>query len=185
MYDRALQNGGELFGLPVVMDTRDSSVAVGDKILLTYQGQDLAVFTVESKWAPNKPKEAKHCYGTTSIEHPAVSMITTERGKFYLGARLLPLPAPAPAPFIPTLCCGDHVQAWCNETYTSVRYGNPSNVLHFVLFKDSQVLLCTCVHYSAAELLDISVLISTYWYAIKREYFSSSCRDRDAPCSEM
>ena len=43
------------------------------------QGQDLAVFTVESKWAPNKPLEAKHCYGTTSIEHPAVSMITTER----------------------------------------------------------------------------------------------------------
>ena len=52
------------------------------------QGQDLAVFTVESKWTPNKPLEAKHCYGTTSIEHPAVSMITTERGKYYLGARL-------------------------------------------------------------------------------------------------
>lgn len=76
------------------MDTRDSSVSVGDTILLTYQGQDLAVFTVESKWAPNKPKEAKHCYGTTSIEHPAVSMITTERGKFYLGAQLPPLPKP-------------------------------------------------------------------------------------------
>ena len=46
------------------------------------------MFTVESKWTPNKPLEAKHCYGTTSIEHPAVSMITTERGKYYLGARL-------------------------------------------------------------------------------------------------
>ena len=76
-----------LFGLPVVMDTRDESVALGDKILLTYQGQDLAVFAVGSKWAPNKPLEALKCYGTTSIEHPAVSMITTERGKFYLGAR--------------------------------------------------------------------------------------------------
>jgi hypothetical protein len=31
------QNDGVLFGLPVVMDTRDDSVAVGDKILLTYQ----------------------------------------------------------------------------------------------------------------------------------------------------
>ena len=46
------------------------------------------MFTVESKWTPNKPLEAKHCYGTTSIEHPAVSMITTERGKYYLGALL-------------------------------------------------------------------------------------------------
>ena len=50
------------------------------------QGQDLAVMTVNSKWAPNKPKEAKHCYGTTSIEHPGVSMISMERGKYYLGA---------------------------------------------------------------------------------------------------
>jgi ATP sulfurylase len=49
------------------------------------QGQDLAVMTVSSKWAPNKPKEAKHCYGTTSIEHPGVSMISMERGKYYLG----------------------------------------------------------------------------------------------------
>ncbi len=46
------------------------------------------MFTVESRWTPNKPLEAKHCYGTTSIEHPAVSMITTERGKYYLGVRL-------------------------------------------------------------------------------------------------
>ncbi len=36
--------------------------------------QNLAVFTVESKWKPNKPLEAKNCYGTTSIEHPAVQV---------------------------------------------------------------------------------------------------------------
>ena len=35
--DAVAQNDGELFGLPVVMDTRDDSVAVGDKVLLTYQ----------------------------------------------------------------------------------------------------------------------------------------------------
>ena len=47
--------------------------------------QDLAVFTVGSKWAPNKPLEAQKCYGTTSIEHPAVQMITMERGRYYMG----------------------------------------------------------------------------------------------------
>ena len=36
-YSGVLQDDGVLFGLPVVMDTRDDSVAVGDKILLTYQ----------------------------------------------------------------------------------------------------------------------------------------------------
>ena len=74
-----------LFGLPVVLDTNSEDYAVGDKVLLQYQGQDLAVFTVESKWAPNKPLEAKNCYGTSSIEHPAVQMITMERGKYYMG----------------------------------------------------------------------------------------------------
>ena len=38
------------------------------------------------RWAPNKPVEALHCYGTTSLEHPAVQMIAMERGKYYLGA---------------------------------------------------------------------------------------------------
>ena len=37
---------------------------------------------VTSKYLPNKALEAKKCYGTTSIEHPAVSMITTERGMY-------------------------------------------------------------------------------------------------------
>lgn len=82
--DRMLQND-ILFGLPVVLDTDSEDYSVGDKVLLQYQGQDLAVFTVESKWAPNKPLEAKNCYGTSSIEHPAVQMITMERGKYYMG----------------------------------------------------------------------------------------------------
>lgn len=147
---------GLLFGLPVVLDTDSEDIAVGDRVLLTYNGevggwvgggrrwrvsrgcwlrggdvvllavswpccrcgsarwvlgrgergaalppkqlpqapacpscrrsrprvppsgppclQKLAVFTVESKWKPNKPLEAKNCYGTTSIEHPAVQV---------------------------------------------------------------------------------------------------------------
>jgi ATP sulfurylase len=32
--------------------------------------------------------------GTTSIEHPAVSMITTERGKYYCGGKISGLNVP-------------------------------------------------------------------------------------------
>ena len=81
----AVQNG-LLFGLPVVLDTDSEEVVPGDRVLLKYQGHALAVFTCDSKWAPNKPLEAKHCYATTSIEHPAVQMIAMERGKYYIGA---------------------------------------------------------------------------------------------------
>ncbi len=67
---------GLLFGLPIVFDTDDETIAIGERLLLTYKGQDLAVLTVESRWEPDKAREAQGCYGTTSIEHPAVRMIT-------------------------------------------------------------------------------------------------------------
>ena len=79
---------GQLFGLPIVMDTDRDDIEVGSKVLLTYKGQDLAVLQVEAKWEPDKVAEAKGCYGTTSIEHPAVRMITMERKRFYLGGIL-------------------------------------------------------------------------------------------------
>lgn len=54
--------------------------------------QKLAVFTVESKWKPNKPLEAKNCYGTTSIEHPAVQVGTgrAEGERLWAPARAAP-----------------------------------------------------------------------------------------------
>lgn len=55
------------------------------QVLLQYQGQDLAVLTVGDKWVPNKPLECLKCYGTSSLEHPAVQMVAMERGRFYLG----------------------------------------------------------------------------------------------------
>lgn len=48
----------------------------------------IATFDVTSKYVPNKPLEAKKCYGTTSIEHPAVLMITNERKQFYCGGKI-------------------------------------------------------------------------------------------------
>ena len=85
---------GQLFGLPIVMDTDRDDIEVGSKVLLTYKGQDLAVLQVEAKWEPDKVAEAKGCYGTTSIEHPAVRMITMERKRFYLGGSLQGLELP-------------------------------------------------------------------------------------------
>ncbi|CAL5229551.1 g12900 [Coccomyxa viridis] len=122
-----------LFGLPVVLDTDSEDYAVGDQVLLQYQGQDLAVFTVESKWVPNKPLEAKHCYGTTSIEHPAVQMISMERGKFYMGGKVQGLNLPkrvfacaTPAEVRSTLPEGVDVLAF--------QCRNPIHKAHYELF---------------------------------------------------
>lgn len=92
--ERHRTSSGLLFGLPIVLDTDDATIAVGDRLLLTYRGQELAVFTVESRWEPDKVREARGCYGTTSLEHPAVRMIASERGRFYLGGSVQGLELP-------------------------------------------------------------------------------------------
>ena len=79
---------GRLFGLPIVMDTNREDLEIGEKVLLRYKEQDLAVLTINDKWEPDKVLEAKGCYGTTSLEHPAVRMISMERKQFYLGGEL-------------------------------------------------------------------------------------------------
>ena len=124
---------GLLFGLPIVFDTDDASIAIGDQLLLTYRGQELAVLTVESRWEPDKAREAQGCYGTTSIEHPAVKMIATERGRIYLGGSIQGLELPSrvfpcktPAEVRSTLPAGQSVVAF--------QCRNPIHRAHYELF---------------------------------------------------
>ncbi len=85
---------GLLFGLPIVLDSDNPEVKEGDKVLLLFKGQSLAVLEINSKWEPDKLSEAKFCYGTNSLDHPAVKMIFHERGRFYLGGRIFGLELP-------------------------------------------------------------------------------------------
>merc|ERR1712147_321529 len=66
-YDSVVANmrltNGLLFGLPIVLDTDCEEIQPGSKVLLKYQGKDIAVFECESKWIPGKVAEAAGCYG--------------------------------------------------------------------------------------------------------------------------
>ncbi len=140
---------GYLFGLPIVMDTDSDDVAVGDKVLLTYKGQDLAVLTVEDKWEPNKVVEAKGCYGTTSIEHPAVRMITMERKRFYLGGLIQGLelpkrvfPCKTPAEVRAGLPNGEDVVAFqCRNPIHRAHYELFTRALHAQNVSENAVVL--------------------------------------------
>ena len=79
---------GLLIGLPIVFDSNNEKVKTGETILLTYKKQKIAVLEVSSKWEPDKSLEAELCYGTNSLDHPAVKMIFNERGRFYIGGRV-------------------------------------------------------------------------------------------------
>lgn len=78
----------QLFGAPVTLDVNDSSYKAGDKVALKYEGNVVAVLTVNDVFQPNKVKEAKHVFGTSSLEHPGVEELVTSRGKYYLGGSL-------------------------------------------------------------------------------------------------
>ena len=140
---------GQLFGLPIVMDTDRDDVVVGDKLLLIYKGQDLAVLEVEDKWEPNKVAEAKGCYGTTSIEHPAVRMITMERKRFYLGGSLQGLalpervfPCKTPAEVRAGLPEGEDVVAFqCRNPIHRAHYELFTRALHAQNVSDNAVVL--------------------------------------------
>jgi len=78
-----------LFGLPVVLDTNDSRFVLGKNVLLRYNKQDIGVISIDSRFTPNKPKETKLCYGTSSLEHPGVVMVAMERAHTYIGGKVV------------------------------------------------------------------------------------------------
>merc|ERR1712137_881805 len=78
---------GVLFSLPVVLDVKDTSLQ-GKKVLLKYNGVGMAVMEAEEVWKPNKVKEAKSSYGTTSSEHPSVQELFESLGKYYVGGKV-------------------------------------------------------------------------------------------------
>ncbi len=140
---------GYLFGLPIVMDTDREDVAIGDRVMLSYKGQNLAVLQVEDKWEPDKVVEAKGCYGTTSLEHPAVHMIATERKRFYLGGTVQGLelpkrifPCKSPAQVRAELPAGEDVVAFqCRNPIHRAHYELFTRALHASNVSENAVVL--------------------------------------------
>merc|ERR1712048_770699 len=87
-YDGVVDNmrlaNGVLFSMPVVLDVPDASLR-GKKVLLKYKGVNMAVMEAEEVWKPNKVKEAKSSFGTTSAEHPSVQELFEGLGMYYVG----------------------------------------------------------------------------------------------------
>ena len=89
-----LPSSNLLFGLPVVLDTDRDDITPGQKVLLKFNGENIATLDVDELFTPDKPKETLQCYGTSSIEHPGVRMVAMERGKHYLGGKVTGLNIP-------------------------------------------------------------------------------------------
>ncbi|KNC80433.1 hypothetical protein SARC_07204 [Sphaeroforma arctica JP610] len=80
---------GQLFGLPVTLDTDDESVQIGDWVELKdplFGGH--GCIHVTSKWTPNRSIEAEKVYGTVNEEHPSVYHVLMEKKKFNIGGKV-------------------------------------------------------------------------------------------------
>jgi sulfate adenylyltransferase len=176
---------GTLFGLPVVLDVDDTSL-MGKKVLLTYQGTELAVLEAEEVFKPNKVKEAKGCYGTTSAEHPSVHELLADLGKYYVGGKVHGLVQgfeavwgkgfKSPAETRKTLPAGTPVVAFQNR--------NPVHKAHFELLvhaqkdvKDSIILVHpTCGPTQPGD-IDGPTRIKTYEVMLEEPFYKKWAGD--------
>jgi sulfate adenylyltransferase len=83
-----------LMGLPIVFDTNDERMQPGKKVLLKDGDREIAVFHIDSRYKPDKVNECLKCYGVTTLEHPGVLMVATERGTYYVGGEVKGLNLP-------------------------------------------------------------------------------------------
>jgi len=166
-------SSGALFGLPVVLDVQNADLA-GKKVLLTYKGVSMAVMEAEEVWKPNKVKEAKSSFGTTSMEHPSVQELVENLGKYYVGGKVHGLMKDlnevwgsmgknfkTPAEVRATLPAGKQVVAFQNR--------NPVHKAHFELLlnakadvKDSVIFVHPTVGPTQPGDIDGKTRIKTY-----------------------
>lgn len=95
-YDRVVAemrlSDGTLWPMPITLDVDEQTaepVNEGDRVALRDKtGLLVAVMTVESKWTPDKEREAQEVFGTLDKKHPAVAYLFNQAGSVYLGGPL-------------------------------------------------------------------------------------------------
>lgn len=95
---------GYVWSIPMVLDVPEeelasSGISEGKSVLLTYQGQPLAVLAVEEVFSYDKELMAKHVYGTTDEAHPGVQRTYSFQDRFVAGSVTLVNPPLVNQPF--------------------------------------------------------------------------------------
>ena len=132
---------GTLWPMPIVLDVPDSMhAAVGEQVLLCDQyGNPLAVLEVESRWQPDKAKEAQGVYGTTDMAHPGVRYLINQMHDTYLGGAVHQLQLPDRHDFrslryTPAELKAEFIKRGWDEV-VAFQTRNPMHRVHFELVK--------------------------------------------------
>ena len=95
-YESVIENAslldGTVWPIPYYLDltaAQAETINIGDKIALRdIEGFMPAILTVESKWTPDKNKEAENIYGTLDTDHPGVDYLFNSVGDVYIGGKV-------------------------------------------------------------------------------------------------
>jgi len=97
-------SNGSIFPIPITLDISAedaANITVNQRLALDdWEGNLIALMTVESKWVPDKSREAELVFGSTDQLHPAVYYLFNNAGQVYLGGRLEGIQLPVHYDFV-------------------------------------------------------------------------------------
>lgn len=132
---------GSLFPIPIVLDIPDSAdFAEGESILLCDPfGNPLATMEVNSRYQPNKLREAEAVYGTTDMQHPGVRYLLNQMHDTYIGGKITKLQLESRHDFKDLRYTPAELKAVFKEkgwdTVVAFQTRNPMHRVHFELVK--------------------------------------------------
>lgn len=104
--------GGAVWSIPIIFDLSEAEISdfgtkEGDTVLLTYDGNPMAIFEVEDIYSYDKKEICQAVYGTTEDKHPGCARTYQQKDKF-LGGKITLINRPKINPpfdayFIPPL----------------------------------------------------------------------------------
>ncbi len=90
--DKLCLPDGSLWSIPITFDVpaaQAEKIAPGQQLALRDdEGFMLAILTVADKWQPDKQREAKEIFGTTSTAHPGVRYLMEQVHDTYIGGEV-------------------------------------------------------------------------------------------------
>ncbi|MGN7297435.1 sulfate adenylyltransferase [Ferdinandcohnia sp. SAFN-114] len=88
---------GTVWSLPITLAITESKaqcLSIGDVIRLTYNGETFGIIELTEKFKPDKSKEAKLVFGSTSADHPGVRRLMKRPDVYVSGPITLVNPPP-------------------------------------------------------------------------------------------
>lgn len=101
-YNNVVENmrlaDGRLWPMPITLDVSEDfakGIEIGQDIALRdAEGVILAILSVQSRYTPNKSREAEKVFGADDLAHPAVHYLHNTAGSVYLGGPVTGIQAP-------------------------------------------------------------------------------------------